>query len=453
MIRLFTICLLSLLVTSEALAVRTIEVDETWSGQVVLAESVRVAEAAVLTIEPGTEVRFEGSAALTVQGRMLAKGRENKAISFVGARPEAGAWQGISFLGAKTGSELEHVLIRGAVQGLTINGSAVKIVSSTIEDGVKGIYMGAEARVKIDKVTVRKMSETGIEASTHSQGSITNCLIESVVGAAVLTGKQTGFLISDNRISKAKLGILTSGDSPPIEKNVISDCEVGIAISQSSSRTLIRGNRIEGANKGISCHQFASPRIEQNIIEGCNEGIDCFQGSSPIISRNRLTRNNRALSGIQMCNPEVFRNDFIDNDTAVYLHLSSYPTIKENNFDGNRMHIALDNMSYDWELRATRKPNRNLQMQNDFLVKQGRAMPKSMRVEVKSDGFVDARDNYWGQKTIAEMESKGDDAEISSIMDGHDLPILTYDGWPGEYKKDRVKYSGWLVDRLADAGP
>lgn len=154
-----------------------------------------------------------------------------------------------------------------------------------------------------------------------------------------------------------------------------------------------------------------------------------------------------------MCNPEVFRNDFIDNDTAVYLHLSSYPTIKENNFDGNRMHIALDNMSYDWELRATRKPNRNLQMQNDFLVKQGRAMPKSMRVEVKSDGFVDARDNYWGQKTTAEMESKGDDAEISSIMDGHDLPILTYDGWPGEYKKDRVKYSGWLVDRLADAGP
>ncbi len=453
MLRLFIFLFLTLF-ASEAMAVRTIENNETWSGKVVLAEAVRVAEKALLTIKPGTEVRFSGSAALTVQGRMLAKGTEEQPISFLSdSQTEAGSWPGISFLGSKEESELAHVRIEGAVHALTVNGSRVSIVYSTLESGVKGVYMGAEASVKIDHVSVLKMSEVGIEASTHSRGIISNCRIESVGGSAILAGKQTGFQIRNNQISKAKVGILTSGDSPPIEENVIKDCEVGIAISQASPKVVIRGNMISGAKKGISCQQFASPVIEKNTIEDCDEGIDCFQGSSPIVSQNRLAGNRRALSAIQMCNPEITRNDFIDNDEAIYLHLSSYPMIKANNFKKNRMHIALDNMSYDWELRANKKPSRNRQMQNDFLVKQGRAMPKAMRVEVNSEGFVNAQGNYWGDETTKEIQEKGSDAELSTIMDGYDLPVLTYDGWPGEYKKDRVNYADWQMERIAGTGP
>jgi hypothetical protein len=92
-------------------------------------------------------------------------------------------------------------------------------------------------------------------------------------------------------------------------------------------------------------------------------------------------------------------------------------------------------------------------MQNDFLVKQGRAMPQAMRVEVKSEGFVNAQGNYWGDETTQEMESNGTDAEISTLMDGSDLPVLTYDGWPGEYRKDRVNYAGWKLERIAGTGP
>lgn len=452
MLRLFIVVLLTLF-ASEALAVRTIEQNETWSGKVVLSEAVRVAEKAILTIKPGTEVRFSGSAALTVQGRMLAKGSEEQPIRFLSdSGTEAGSWQGLSFLGAKEESELAHVRIENAVHALTVNGSKLSIVDSILTSGVKGVYMGAEAFVKIDHVTVLQMSEVGIEASTHSRGIISNCRIESVGGSAILAGKQTGFRIQNNQIAKAKVGILTSGDSPPIDGNIITECEVGIAISQASPKLVIRGNSISGAKKGISCQQFASPRIEKNIIEDCDEGIDCFQGSSPIVSQNRLAGNRRALSGIQMCNPEITRNDFIDNDMAIYLHLSSYPMIKENNFERNLMHIALDNMSYDWELRASKKPTRNRQMQNDFLVKQGRAMPKAMRVEVNSEGFVNAQGNYWGTETLQEMKHKGSDADISTIMDGYDLPILTYEGWPGEYKKDRVNYAGWQPERIAGTG-
>jgi len=453
MLRLFIMLLLTMF-SSEAFAARSIETNETWSGTVVLTEAVNVAEKAVLTINPGTEVRFGSSASLAVQGRMLAKGTEKQPIRFL---PEsgtaAGSWQGLSFFGARGGSELEHVSIEGAVHALEVNSSKVSITASTLQSGVKGIYMGAEALVKIDDVTVSKMSEAGIEASTHSQGIISNCRIEEVGGPAILAGKQTGFVIRNNQISKAKVGILTSGDSPPIEDNVIKGCEIGIAITQASPKVGIRGNRISGAKKGISCQQFASPTIERNTIEDCDEGIDCFQGSSPIVVQNRFAGNRRAISGIQMCNPEVTRNDFIDNDTAAYLHLSSYAIFRENNFERNAMHIALDNMSYDWELRANKKPTRNRQMQNDFLVKQGRAMPQAMRVEVNSEGFVNARGNYWGEKTTQEMASKGTDAQITTIMDGYDVPILTYDGWPGEYKKDRVNYADWQAVRISGTGP
>ena len=73
--------------------------------------------------------------------------------------------------------------------------------------------------------------------------------------------------------------------------------------------------------------------------------------------------------------------------------------------------------------------------------------------EVRSEGYVDARDNYWGGETAAEMEKKGPDANIGAIRDGFDVPTLTYEGWPGAYKVDKVKYDGWKKERIPEAGP
>lgn len=453
MLRLLVVVLLTLF-ASEALALSILEKDTSWSGQVVLSEGVRVAENVLLTIAPGTEVRFKGGASLIVQGRLMAVGTEQSPILFLSDESSAaGAWPGISFVAARSGSELAHVTVKGAVSALSAVSSKIRIRSSTLQSGNKGIEMGAEAIVEADGLVVRDMRESGIEANTHSQGTISNCRIDSVDGPAILTGKQTIFVIRGNHITNAKMGIFTSGDFPPIENNTVSDCEVGIAISHANPAAVIRGNKISKAQRGISCRQFASPTIERNIIEDCEEAIECFQGSSPLVRQNRLAGNRRALSAVQMCNPEVLRNDFENNDEVAYLHLSSYAVFTENNFEGGRQHIVLDNMSYDWEERASKKPSRNLQMQNDYLVKQGRAMPKAMRIEVKSEGFVNARGNYWGTETTQEMVNKGDDADISTIVDGYDLEILTYEGWPGEYKKDRVNYADWQTERIAGTGP
>jgi len=443
------------LFASDGLAARTVAGNETWSGKVVLNEIVVVPAGSTLTLRPGTELRFAENTGLSVEGRLLAKGTTEKPIVLrPAATAKSASWQGVSITpGSREGSELAYVRIEGALQAISAIGSKVRIASSTLQKGSKGIVSGGGAYVVVDRVTVRDMSEGGIDASVQSQGEIVGCRIERTTGFAIQTAKQAALFIRNNHISEAKFGILLSGDSPPVEGNVIDRCEVAIALIQATPKTVVRGNKVTNAKTGIGCQQFSSPVIEGNTVEGCDKGVECFQASSPFIRQNRFARNKSALFCVQMCNPVVTRNDFTDNETAVYLHLSSYAQFHENNFERNRQHIELDNMSYDWEVRAKEKPKRQRQAQNDVLAQQGRAVAEDIRVDVASEGFVNAKENYWGAETTREMESKGGNANISTIKDGFDVPVRTYEGWPGEYKQDRVRFDGWKTKRIAGTGP
>lgn len=453
MYRLFILFCLTLF-ASECLAAQMIERNETWSGVITIDSVVNVPADSTLIIAPGAELRFVSDAAIAVEGRLLAMGTTEKPIVF---RPDpgstSGAWQGISFgHGTTEGSELMNVSIEGAAQALSITGAKVRISSSIVRGGAKGISSGAGAYLLAEAVTLSDLSEGGIDVGVGSQGKIVGCQIKGVTGFGIQVGKKSTISIRNNLISGAKLGIFVSGEFPPIEGNIIDHCEVGVVTLQTNPNSIIRGNTITDSNIGIACQQFASPTVEKNIVEGCEVGIECFQASSPSIHHNRLARNRRALSCIQMCNPVVMQNDFLDNAAAAYLHLSSYAQFQENNFEGNQLHIELDNMSYDWEVRAGKKPKRNRQAQNEVLVQQGRAIPEEVPVNVESEGFINAKNNYWGRQTTAEMNAKGPDANISTIQDAFDVPTRTYEGWPGEYKQDRVRYDGWKKERIAGTG-
>jgi len=444
-----------LLWADSAAVARTLTQDETWSGKVTIEESVVVPAGVTLSIKPGAQLLFSENVGLQVSGRLIAKGSAGKPIHFYPvASPGELSWSGLAFsTGDRDGSELEHITIKGAQQALVVNNSKVSLAYSTLEAGGTGIVGGVGAYLEIRNVAVRKMSSGGIDASVQTRGSIVDSTIDDVTGFGIQTAKKTSVAIRNNQISKAKFGIVLSSDSLPIEGNSIQDCEVGIALVQISPNTILRGNRITRAKVGIGCRQFSSPLIEGNIIEECEVGLDCFQAASPMVRQNSFVKNKTAISCVQMCNPVVTLNQFADNEKAIYLHLSSYAQIQENNFERNRLHIELDNMSYDWEVRASKKPKRQLQAQNDYLAQQGRAPAKDVKVEVQSEGFVDARGNYWGEATTREMMASGLNANISSIQDGYDVPVRTYEGWPGEYKQDRVNYSGWKKEKVASAGP
>lgn len=454
MLRLLRIVPLLLLLacsTQAWAASRTLKGNETWSGIVRLNGDIIVPANATLTIQPGTEILFPPASVLAVEGRLLARGSAKNPIIMHAASPDkVGAWQGISLdKGPQQGSELLHVQIDGAAQGIILTGAKVHIADTTIRRGTKGIASGGGAFITIERVAVSDMSEGGIDVSVGSQGKITDCQLRRLSGFGIQIGKKSVVAIRNNLISEAKFGIFVSGNFPPMEGNSIDHCEVGIAILQTNPNSIVKGNKLKECKSGIACHQFAAPTIEKNTIEGCELGIEAFQASSPVIRNNRLTRNQRAISCVQMCNPLITRNDLIDNKTAIYLHLSSYAQIHDNNFEGNRLHVELDNMSSDWEVRAKKKPTRNREKQSEVFVQQGKANPQDYLVDAGIEGFVNAKDNFWGKEASAEMAAKGTNANISTIQDAYDIPTRTYDGWPGVYKQDRVRYDGWKKVRIS----
>ena len=434
---------------------RVISGDEVWSGQVVLEGSLQIPEGASLTLQPGTELRFPANAAFEIQGRLTAKGSAAKPIVCLPAVAGAasGFWQGLSIHSRSEKVELEHLVVDGAALSLQVSESLVHVASATLRNGAKGVVTGIGARLVLDNVLITGMSEGGVEASVKSQVQVLNCRIEKVAGFGVQAGQQAAVLVRNNRITGAKFGILIAGDFPPLEGNVLENCELGIGVAHAGPSAIVRGNRVSGGKVGIACQQFASPLVERNIITDCAEGVTCFQGASPMIRQNRFEKNQRAISCVQMCYPMITLNDFINNDCSVYLHLSSYARIEANNFEGGRLHVELDNMSYDWEVRAT-KPMRNRQKQNEAFMRSGKAATgDAQAVSVESEGFVNAKGNYWGVATTQEIVAKGLEANLAAIQDAFDVPTRTYEGWPGEYLQDRVRYDDWKAEKISGTGP
>jgi len=445
--------ILVMALAAPALAYRSVEGHVTWSGKMHLEESVLVAKGAVLELAPGTELQFAPKATLLVEGKLQVLGTAERPVRLLASVADPLAtWPGVTLQNAAEEAVFRHALIEQALVPVTANGSRLNLGSSTIRGGSKGVVL-VDSMARLEQVTLQNITEVAIDASVRSRVEVIGCTLTGSSKVGIQAAKQAVAVVRDNHVSGAEIGIFFNGDFPPLENNVLDHCGVGIALLQANAASVARGNRVSDSRIGIGCNQFSSPLLERNTLERCEKGIDCFQGSSPVIRGNLLVKNDIGISCVQMSNPVVTRNELRENRVGAYLHLSAYASFHDNNFLANQVHIDLDNMSYDWEQRASHKPKRNRQTQNERLVQLGRAAPQEVRVEVDSQGFVDAVGNYWGPETTREMTARGAEADISTINDGFDVPVLTYDGWQGEYKKDRVRYAGWLEQPVDIAAP
>ncbi len=86
--------------------------DTTWSGAVVLEDTVTVPAGIILTIEPGTLVMMQDSVAITVYGQLLSEGTEDKPIRFT-RYAEGTNWKNLMFVDAND-SRLTHCIIEYA---------------------------------------------------------------------------------------------------------------------------------------------------------------------------------------------------------------------------------------------------------------------------------------------------------------------------------------------------
>ncbi len=98
-----------------------IDVDTTWimgNGPYIVEEEVLVLEGATLEISPGTQVYFEWSIGITVEGRLIADGTRESNIVFRSNQidPQNEDWDGLTF--KSEGNRLNHCRISHAYTAL-----------------------------------------------------------------------------------------------------------------------------------------------------------------------------------------------------------------------------------------------------------------------------------------------------------------------------------------------
>jgi parallel beta-helix repeat protein len=430
--------------------------DTVWEGRVDVERTVTVAGGATLTVRPGTVVSFRPGAALVVEGSLVARGEADARVRFV---PESGpspaGWEGIRFAESSTGSTLSRCEIRGAA-AVDVAGAGVEIRDCEFGNGKTGMVFRGKADSRVTGNVIRDMSEGGIRCFQGATPRIERNVLRGCRPFGISCGKGAAPVIRDNEVTDCNHGLTVHGSIPPVEGNVFRENDGGIVLTWAGSGQTIRGNRFEQNGTGLFCEQFSDPLVEENAFRKNKVGVICFRSSSPVIRRNEIEENGEGILCNQMCHPRIEGNEIRGNGKGISLTLSSYATVNGNNIHGNEVQMELGNMSSDWERRVREKPIRGRSAQMVTQAERGIAGTRDAR-QPKADnvaiaGSVDATGNWWGEKDTAEMERKGADADIAGLVDFHDVPVRTYEGYPGEYLQDRIRYDGWRKTRITDAG-
>ncbi|MBA4397284.1 MAG: hypothetical protein C0394_07875 [Syntrophus sp. (in: bacteria)] len=201
-----------------------IETDTTWyagASPYVIEETVIVRDKALLTIEPGTEIRSRGGA-LVIEGRLNARGDDERIIRF--AALEGGkTWEGIVFRNVK---EKENILrfcrISNAATAVVCQAASPRIESCELTaNGTAIRIQGAFSKPEVVRNTIQKNTQAAIVVDAGAQPVIAENVIQ------------------DND----RHGILIQSAAPVVRNNQIRQNR-GPGITAINSQAFITGNNL-----------------------------------------------------------------------------------------------------------------------------------------------------------------------------------------------------------------
>jgi hypothetical protein len=112
----------------------TITSSTTWEGNIIVDNTVTVNTGTVLTIKPGTNLWFNSSASLVVNGTLLAEGTSTNKIT-IDRTGTTGLWGSIIFIGTgSSNSVIDNVELKNCTEILCLNDADVTIQNSLIKD-------------------------------------------------------------------------------------------------------------------------------------------------------------------------------------------------------------------------------------------------------------------------------------------------------------------------------
>lgn len=242
----------------------------------IIAGDVRVRSGAVLTVEPGVEVRFtqrnlvpdsQGGEipSLLVQGALYAVGTEQQPIVFTSAEkaPRIGSWGGLHFMGTTSAHNvLRHVTVMFAEVGANCEGSLPSIEESEFGFCGVGMSLGMTSSMSVRYNLFQDCDIGLISAGSHIRN---NLFVDNQLGAALL-GEDT----FEYNTLDCLIGVQVDFGSPVIKNNIIARTRStrGIyGISQTTAEAWPRISYNNIHNYAITFNEVTTDTSAANIEE------------------------------------------------------------------------------------------------------------------------------------------------------------------------------------------
>lgn len=313
---------------------------ETWTNDriYVINKETGIPEGETLTIEPGTEIRFDGSFSLIVAGTLIADGTEEEPIRFTSdsQNPSPGDWMRIRFLDTATdatfdaagsyigGSILRHATVEFG-HGVSLESAAPFLSHNTFRDNAGAGIVG-----------------TGSEGLTVTDNSLTGAYLDTTFVGMQLSISGGNSSIARNTVVYATDGILVSGSGVLTGNSVRESSGLGIG---ASGPLTVTANRVVSCGTGM----FVDGGTVGGNLLAYNEGNGLqVNGGTPAVISNTIVANGQA--GIYIANGllEIHHNNLIAGWGGYALHNATASHIDATeNWWGTAVETAIQEAIYD----------------------------------------------------------------------------------------------------------
>lgn len=376
-------CLIFLLLPTPA-ETRVIKTVERWQGEVLVGEELRVEKGGQLLIAPGT--RVVSRAQIEVVGRL-----EAIEVEFSGDD-----WPGLVLKGTDALTLVKSCRVTGARTGISIIGGEPRVLDSLFEKNQVGIEIRQKSRALIENNRFIENLRVGLFAKDETEAVVRQNYFagQGEFGAYIYRAKPVEF--RDNQFF----------DNP-----------TGLMISHYGSDPQINHNQFERNQTAIKIDRTARPHLTSNRIFANQIGIALDRRSDPLIENNLLRQNQQ----------------------AIVVKFSSYPVIRHNDFSANQQALVLEYQSSSWEqVNGADARQHQIAGRGAFGGQKQAQVTETQRQARGLDGYVDARENWWGQQETQRLKNLDEKANVPWIIDGYDTATFKESGqdWP----LDRVRW-------------
>jgi len=231
-----------------------IESDTTWyagASPYIIENTVVVKDKAILTIEPGTEIRSKGGA-LVIEGRLNAQGDEEH-IVVLDAAEGVKSWVGLIFNSVKEKENLvKFCRIRNAATGILCQASSPRVEAcELLENGTAIMILGAFSKPQVVKNTIHKNREAAVSIADGAQPKLTENNIQNNAKEGILIQSSAPVILYNRITHNQGTGITVKNSQAVITQNNINDNKPFDIVSNITGEAVNALNNWWGSSKGL----------------------------------------------------------------------------------------------------------------------------------------------------------------------------------------------------------